>query len=118
MTRLDRLVELAKELGDIEMDVLVELAERIFRGQNTYGLFLLADKRDFRREAEEEALDMAVYCARRLHQKRTPNSGQTSPTAHACGESALGSAAASTTNSPVPGCAESAGSATELNRKR
>ena len=70
MTRLDRLNEVARELGDIELDVLLEIAQRICAGQNAYGRFKATDPRDFRREAECEALDMAVYCAVKLHQKK------------------------------------------------
>jgi hypothetical protein len=70
VTRLDRIVELAKELGDIELDVAVTMLERLYAGQNAYGRFKANDPRDFRKEAEDEALDMAVYCARELRRKR------------------------------------------------
>lgn len=70
MTRIAKLTAICDQLGDIELDVALEIVTRLLAGQNAYGLFLKADKRDFRREAEDEALDMAVYCARRLHQKR------------------------------------------------
>jgi hypothetical protein len=70
MTRMKELTDMCQLLGDIELDVVLEIARRVFAGQNAYGLFLKADTRDFRREAEDEALDMAVYCARRLHQKK------------------------------------------------
>lgn len=70
MSRLKQITELCQSLGDIELDVALEILQRLYAGQNAYGLFLKADTRDFRREAEDEALDMAVYCARRLHQKK------------------------------------------------
>ncbi len=70
MTRLDRIVDLCKELGDLEMDVALTFLERLYAGQNAYGRFKATDPRDFRKEAEDEALDMAVYCARELRRKR------------------------------------------------
>lgn len=70
MTRLDQIAAVCRELGEIELDVLLEIAQRIYAGQNAYGRFKATDPRDFRREAEDEALDMAVYCAVKLHQKR------------------------------------------------
>jgi len=70
VTRLDRINEVCRELGDVELDVALTFLERLYAGQNAYGRFKPTDPRDFRKEAEDEALDMAVYCARELHRKR------------------------------------------------
>ena len=44
--------------------MLVLVAERLAMGRRRYGAFNLAtDRRDFRREALEEAADAAVYMA-------------------------------------------------------
>jgi hypothetical protein len=52
---------------DLELDsirVLVRVAARLVAGRKAYGdLDIQGDPRDWRREAAEEALDMAVYLA-------------------------------------------------------
>jgi len=49
-------------LGEDERRVLVTIAERLRRGRDQYGALTIAtDRRDWRREAHEEALDLAVY---------------------------------------------------------
>ena len=69
-TRMEQIAELCRELGDTEMDVALEFVRRLAVGQNAYGKFKATDPRDFSREAEDEALDMAVYCAVKLHRSR------------------------------------------------
>jgi hypothetical protein len=65
--RLDPLMACAAQLGADELAVLVLVAERLVRGRQIYGeLNLATDVRDFRREALEEAADMAVYAAAAL----------------------------------------------------
>ena len=50
------------ELGTGERAVLRRIAERLLMGQRQYGL-LAKRGRDWRKEAQMEALDMAVYMA-------------------------------------------------------
>jgi hypothetical protein len=51
-------------LGDDERRVLVRIARRLNLGRRQYGqLVLKTDRRNFRREAQDEALDLAVYLA-------------------------------------------------------
>jgi hypothetical protein len=58
-------------LADEELNLLVTIAARLWSGQTRYGPFDLArDRRNFRREALEEALDLGVYLAAVLHQNR------------------------------------------------
>lgn len=52
-------------LGEIELEILALIAGRLAMGQRVYGKFQADDKRDFAQEAKEEALDLAVYMARR-----------------------------------------------------
>ena len=52
-------------LGEIELKILTAIADRLAMGQKQYGKFPADDKRDFLQEAKEEALDLAVYMARR-----------------------------------------------------
>lgn len=52
-------------LGEIELEILAAIAVRLAMGQRQYGKFPEDDKRDFAQEAKEEALDLAVYMARR-----------------------------------------------------
>ena len=67
MTRtvhLDTLMTIASELEDDAQRVLVVLAERLRMGRKQYSdLVLATDRRDFRKEAFEEAVDMSVYLA-------------------------------------------------------
>ena len=51
-------------LGDDEVRVLAEIAERLVMGARQYGrLDLKNDGRDWLAEARQEALDLAVYVA-------------------------------------------------------
>jgi hypothetical protein len=51
-------------LNDDEARVVLTFARRIRAGRDAYGpLDLTRDTRDFRREAGEEALDLAAYLA-------------------------------------------------------
>ena len=59
---LARLHEVFRELGDREKSVLLRIAERLQMGQDQYG-YLTSGKKDWKREAKEEAMDMAVYLA-------------------------------------------------------
>lgn len=68
---MESICEHLRQLGDVEMDVALEFVRRLACGQSTYGKFKPADPRDFSREAEDEALDMAVYCAVKLHKNRS-----------------------------------------------
>lgn len=59
---VEKLAEIASTLNDDERAVLVLLAKRLAMGRKAYGaLNLEVDKRDWRKEASEEALDLAVY---------------------------------------------------------
>jgi hypothetical protein len=59
-----RLTSIAQHLGYDELAVLILVAERLRGGRRIYGeLRLATDRRDFQREALEEAADMAVYAA-------------------------------------------------------
>jgi hypothetical protein len=63
----EELARLASELGPVERRILVELAQRLRDGERRYGRFNLStDRRDFRAEAAEEALDLAIYAAAQL----------------------------------------------------
>lgn len=55
------------ELGSNERAVLVTIANRLFVGQKRYGL-IEPHKKNWRKEAYEEALDMAVYSACMYHE--------------------------------------------------
>jgi hypothetical protein len=58
-------------LGNEEVDLLLTVATRLWAGQSRYGPFDLArDRRNFRREALEEACDLAVYLAAAVLQSR------------------------------------------------
>jgi hypothetical protein len=66
-TPAKELARLASELGPVEQRILVELAKRLRDGERCYGRFNLStDRRDFRAEAAEEALDLAIYAAAQL----------------------------------------------------
>ncbi len=62
------------QLGDIELQVLAKVAERLLGGQEEYGTFKEDDPRDMRKELFEEILDCQVYAARELVRR-----GRTSP---------------------------------------
>jgi hypothetical protein len=58
------LLDVIAELADEERAVLLVLARRLLAGQRTYGrLDLARDARDWRKEAAEEAADLAIYTA-------------------------------------------------------
>lgn len=56
----------AVDLGADELRVLARIAERLTMGRRQYGELDVDDGRDWREEATQEALDMAVYLALRL----------------------------------------------------
>ena len=61
---LGRILVLAQQLESDELAVLELVAERLVLGRRCYGeLDLARDRRNFGREALEEAADMAVYAA-------------------------------------------------------
>jgi hypothetical protein len=58
------LLDVLAELGEQERAVLLVLARRLLAGQRCYGrLDLAKDPRDWRKEATEEAADLAIYMA-------------------------------------------------------
>jgi hypothetical protein len=58
------LLEVIADLGAEERAVLLVLARRLLAGQAAYGrLDLAKDARDWRKEAAEEAADLAIYTA-------------------------------------------------------
>ena len=60
-------------LGHEERDVAVTIVQRLVRGREQYGELRLAiDQRDFRQEAAEEALDLAVYAAMLVRRLANP----------------------------------------------
>jgi hypothetical protein len=79
----DRRAGLEAELTDAvrflaaeELELLVIIATRLLAGQRCYGPFNLArDRRDFRREALEEACDLAVYLAADIFRRRPRRAG-------------------------------------------
>ena len=51
-----------RQLGPDEIHVLTAIARRLTMGRKAYGpLDIAGDARDWKREATEEALDLAVY---------------------------------------------------------
>ncbi len=54
------LLEITADLGDREMRCLLRIANRLLQGQRLYGE-LSPGKKNWKREAKEEAMDMAVY---------------------------------------------------------
>ena len=63
-TLLAQLLIAAEQLGLDELAVLALIAERLLLGRRHYGeLHLATDRRNFQREALEEAADLAVYAA-------------------------------------------------------
>lgn len=56
--------DLAEHLEGDELRVLVAIGERLTLGRRAYGPLVVAgDRRDWRKEAHEEALDLSVYLA-------------------------------------------------------
>jgi hypothetical protein len=70
----EHLLTVVKQLGPGEVAVLTLVAERLLLGRRRYGeLDHATDRRDFGREALEEAADLAVYAAAGLLRgKATP----------------------------------------------
>ena len=67
----ERLAEIVEGFGQDELEVMIEIAERIATGREVYGeLELDTDKRDFGHEAAEEAQDLLVYLAADKIRKR------------------------------------------------
>jgi hypothetical protein len=66
-TRAEEWQRLLDELGPEEHEVLLVLGRRLLAGQRQYGrLDLARDPRDWKREAAEEAADLAIYTAFRV----------------------------------------------------
>lgn len=64
MKRLDDVAVISAamaELGEIEVAVLRQVAERLRMGQREYGRLKNDDKRNWLKEAIEEQIDGAVY---------------------------------------------------------
>jgi hypothetical protein len=57
-----RLMAVAELLGDRELKCLTRIARRLLAGQVAYGE-LSPGKKNWKREAMEEAMDMSVYLA-------------------------------------------------------
>ena len=55
-----------RDLGDIEIEILSAIVQRLSMGQKQYGAFQRDDDRDWRKETFEEVLDAMVYSAREL----------------------------------------------------
>lgn len=71
---LRRLAMAAESLGDDELLVLCEIADRAVMGAELYGPLKLAeDRRDWREEARAEALAGCFYLACNLLQERKAN---------------------------------------------
>lgn len=66
-TRIEQDIALKlRDLGPIEIEIIEEIVDRLAFGQKQYGKFPADDARDFAKEAKEEALDLAIYLARRV----------------------------------------------------
>jgi hypothetical protein len=64
LTQRDRILAALVDLGPDEAEVLALVAERLVTGRRAYGeLKPASDRRDFAREALEEAADGLVYVA-------------------------------------------------------
>jgi hypothetical protein len=69
---LRNLAAVARRLSNDELNVLLAIGNRAWLGQSRYGCLRLSrDRRDFRREAFEEACDAAFYLAAALLSART-----------------------------------------------
>lgn len=70
----DRILSALEGLGPDELAVLALIAERLATGRRQYGeLRLSTDRRDFGREALEEASDGLVYVAAALLRSGAPS---------------------------------------------
>ena len=83
----ENLLTVVKRLGPDEVAVLTLIAKRLLLGRQRYGeLHLATDRRDFGREALEEAADLAVYAAagllREKRGKRGKAAGRTASPSH------------------------------------
>ncbi len=77
---------IVEQLAPDELAVLVLKAERLRRGRRRYGdLRVATDRRDFVREALEEAADMALYAAAGLMRQRAPARTLVTPRKHNTG---------------------------------
>ena len=62
--RHEQAISLAlRDLGDIEIEILSAIVQRLAMGQKQYGVFLRNDPRNMKREVMEEVLDAMVYSA-------------------------------------------------------
>ena len=66
--QLDRLLETWEKLGEGERNILLTFTMRLYAGQRKFGP-LRRDKKDWKYEAIEEALDLAVYLSCALEDK-------------------------------------------------
>lgn len=72
---LAQLLRAAFDLGQDELALLTQIAERLTKGRAQYGaLHLATDRRDWHRETTEELLDAAVYLAAAV-ERRTRTRG-------------------------------------------
>jgi len=66
----------ANRLGEDELLVLAEIAERMVAGRAQYGEYIAGtDPRDHLREAAEEGMDAAVYLAMLAVRERARSAG-------------------------------------------
>ncbi len=66
MTNADKVTALLSELNEDEQAVVLRITERMVAGRARYApLDLATDRRDWTREAEEEAWDLVAYVAMR-----------------------------------------------------
>jgi hypothetical protein len=73
---LQSLAAVARRLSNDELRVLLAIGNRAWSGQSRYGCLRLSrDRRDFRREAFEEACDAAFYLAAALLSAQTRRAG-------------------------------------------
>lgn len=73
----DQLDLAIESLHDTELEVLLEVAEALQKGQDDYGgLDLYEDPRDFVREAWDEDRDWLAYRAMQIVQDRKRNGGR------------------------------------------
>ena len=64
MYPVEELCDIAEQLGDDEVEVLLSIARRVLRGREQYGeLDIDSDDRDWRQERSEELFDALVYTA-------------------------------------------------------
>ena len=78
MYPVEELCDIAEQLGDDEVEVLLSIARRVLRGREQYGeLDIDSDDRDWRQEGQEERLDLIVYDAiQHVKDSRRPSRGR------------------------------------------